>query len=220
MRYMIYGQTQTGKTWYSHYILSKYLKNDLRSYYVITDTQVDQYEENLKDMNFEKATVDKYSVENVDYYKLIQDNPRLFIHFQMLNNDQLDSHLSNLARDLQYLGNSFVILDEAWQIWGVHEKKPELQSLVRAGEKTGLDWCMITQQPVDLAMDSRTQVEKYITFRVHGDSHAKKIAEKMNGGQELKNKITELPERTMYQFDTETQELAGPISTEEKEISL
>lgn len=218
MRYLIYGQTQTGKTWYSHYLMSQYIEKDLRSWYVVTDTQADQYEKNLEPLGFEKATINKFSPEKVDYYKLIQENPRLFLHFEMLNNDQLDSHLNNLARDLQYLGNAFVILDEAWQIWGVNEKKAELQSLVRAGEKTGLDWCMITQQPVDLAKDSRTQVEKYVSFRLHGDKHIDRVAKKFGGGKELKDSLEHLEDRRFYQYDTRTGELEGPLSTENKEI--
>lgn len=219
MRYIIYGQTQTGKTWYAHYLMSQYIKKDLRSYYIVTDTQEDQYEKNLKPLGFEKLTLNKFREGNVDFYKLIKDHPKLFIHFEMLDDDKLDNHLTNLARDLQYLGNSFVILDEAWQIWGVHEKKSELQSLIRAGEKTGLDWAMITQQPVDLAMDTRTQVEKYVSFRVHGENHTERIADKMGGGKELAGKIESLDKRTFYQYDTTKNRLEGPFSSEEKEIT-
>lgn len=220
MRALITGQTQTGKTYFAHSVMARYIKKDLRDRYVVTDKNEDQFEKNLKPLGFSKVTLDKYKPESIDWYKVLQREPKLFIHLHNLNNDQLTDHIQDLARDIQLLGSTMLVLDEAWEIWGVNRNLPEMESLIRAGEKTGLSWIFITQQPVDVNMTLRKQADLFVTFRITAGRHVNKIYDYFGENDIIKEKVPTLPDRQYFEYNRIKGELNGPLSSEGVKIEV
>lgn len=216
MRMLVTGQTQTGKTYYSHSIMAQYIKNNLRDRYVVTDKHDDQFEQHLKPLGFSKVTLDKYKPDTIDWYKVLQQEPKLFIHLHNLNNKQLVNHIQDLASDIQLLGNTFLVLDEAWEIWGVNKNLPEMESLIRAGEKTGICWIFITQQPIDVNMTLRKEAEIYTTFRISRGRHLDRIYTYFGEQDVIKEQVPELPDRHFFEYNAIKGTLRGPLSSEDR----
>jgi len=214
MRMLIFGQTQTGKTYYAHSLVSDYIRGNKHDRYVITDKHTDQYQKNLSDMGFSKVTLDKFKPDHINWYKLLQKEPRLFIHLSDMSNEQLISHMTDLANDISLLGNTFLVLDEAWEVWGVNKNLPDMESLVRAGEKTGIGWIFLTQQPIDVGMTLRQQADIFTTFRISEGRHLNKIYDYMGERKIIKEKVPALDEREYFQYNKKTQELIGPVSSD------
>ena len=220
MRMLVFGQTQTGKTYYAHSILAEYISKGMRDRYVVTDKHTDQYEKNLEPMGFSKVTLDKYQPESINWFKVLQREPKLFIHLSDLSNKQLVGHITDLARDLSLLGNTMLVLDEAWEIWGVNKNLPEMESLVRAGEKTGLGWIFLTQQPIDVSMTLRQQADLMTTFRVKQGRHLDKIYDYFGERDVIKEEVPSLDKMEYFQYNTKTQELEGPRSSEGVKVEV
>lgn len=181
MRAQIYGITQSGKTYFALWKVSQYIKKNRRDRYVIYDSSDDMYEKYLKDLGFDKTELTRKSPKTVDFYSILKDEPKQFFHIHSLPSKKLTTYMNDLAGDLLDLGSSVFVVDEAYSVFslGAESKMPNLASITRAGDKTGLDWILISQQPVDLAMTGRSQADTLYTFKLTTSRHIEKILDYM-----------------------------------------
>lgn len=204
LRANFYGKTQSGKTWLAHWWIKKYVRKEILPRIVVVDKTPDQYKKNLKPMGFEHTELTEESPENLNWHAMLKEEPYHFFELNGPTGEQVSTHMNKLAKYLGRAGNTLLVLDEAYDIWSLKEKMPRLESLVRSGAKRGLDWIFISQQPVDIAMPSRSQTSLLLTFQIDEPRHADYLAKKM--GEVTQEDIQSLRNREfiLYNADEST----------------
>lgn len=205
LRANFFGKTQCGKTWLAHWWAKKYCQKDILPRIVVVDKTIDQYRENLESLGFEHTELTENTATSLDWQGLLEEFPYHFFELNGTTGDQISKHMNKLAEHLLKAGNTLLILDEAYDIWSLKEKMPRLESLIRSGAKRGLDWIFISQQPIDIAMPSRSQTSLVVTFKVDEPRHSDYLAKKM--GKTKQEDIENLQDREFILYNADDNSL-------------
>lgn len=166
-RWLILGTTGSGKTYFTSYLISKYIALKARKHIVVVDSTED-YKELLPFLKH--CDVPAVDFSSIDFEKIILENPNVLFEVSGLLPDQDVVFLDYLCRAIMNVGDIFFVCDEAHRYLPKDKPSNQFLILLREGRKRYIDPCLVTQFPVDLNLIARRQANSLVVFRLLDDT--------------------------------------------------
>lgn len=216
-RTMISGVTGTGKSHLSAWTLSYYIRRNKRTFYVfLAEKQGDFDNPNhppgmrLSTLGFKRLVYGReYAGRTWNWEKVLRRWPRLYVQVGDILPEEITPLVDGLSAAFVRLGAGVFVVDEAWMMLSRERKPPrEYMRLARAGRTRGVDLVAITQRPIDVHPNIRTQFNMLATFRLTDDRDLQWLAPKFQpfDGRDPWRVINSLQQGEYVVVDTENGE--------------
>jgi len=166
-RWLILGTTGSGKSYFTSYLISKYIALKARSHVVIVDS-TDSYRESLPFLRH--CDVPPLDFESIDFETIIFENPFTLFEVCGLLPEQDVAFLDCLCDAVMSVGDVLFVVDEAHRYLPKDRPSTRFLILLREGRKRYIDPCLITQFPVDLNLIARRQANSLVVFKLLDDT--------------------------------------------------
>lgn len=183
-RWLIAGVSGTGKSWFSLWLISQYVRLRKRSFYVfLSDNARDYNKANHTPAirpaanGFKLVTyTNEHAKRAWDWEKVLRKHRRLYIETANLLEDEMKTLVNSLSRAFWRLGSGLFAVDEAWQFLS-HKNPPlEFERLSRGGRKMGVDVMVITQRVVDIHPRILNSLNLIVSFRLTEKNDVERVA--------------------------------------------
>ena len=173
-RILIAGVSGTGKSWLGIYILSQYILQNKRKYFVFLSdnrAEYDRYNHNPqmrpKNLGFKLVQFgSEQASKKWNFAEILRKNNRLYIETGDLSSEEVQNLVNDLSKAFWQLGNGFFVIDEAWTFLNRRYPPKNYERLARGGRKNSVDVMAITQRVVDIYPDILSQYNLIISFRL------------------------------------------------------
>lgn len=166
-RWLILGTTGSGKSYFTSYLISKYVALKARKHIVIVDS-TDSYKTDLSWLKH--CDVTPIDFGSIDFERIILENPYVLFEVSGLLPDQDVAFLDCLCQAIMNVGDVFFVCDEAHRYLPKDKPSNKFLILLREGRKRYIDPCLITQFPVDLNLIARRQANSLVVFKLLDDT--------------------------------------------------
>jgi hypothetical protein len=173
-RITVLGQSGTGKSWYSGWLIENVLPEFEHAIHL-------DYEDEEKGMSLSEDPlyvtlfVDVDLLDSLDFESVVGRNKRVRAVPDGLTKDEIGDLAEGLAEAALELGDCYFSLDEAHNICESHSIDPRMERLITGGRKYGVEWQAVTQRPQKLHEDVLSQSNISVYFSVSKDRDLKKI---------------------------------------------
>lgn len=162
-RWLILGITGSGKSYFSSYLISKYVSLKHRKYLVIVDS-TDSYRESLSWLNH--CNVSPVDFSGIDFEKVITESQFTLFEVSGLLPDQDVAFMDALSQAIINIGDVLLVVDEAHRYLPLYNPSDKFLILLREGRKYYIDVILITQFPTDLNLIARRQSNSLVIFKL------------------------------------------------------
>lgn len=190
-RWLILGTTGSGKSYFTSYLISKYIAMKQRKHVVIVDS-TESYKESLPFLRH--CDVPPVAFEAVDFETIILENPFTLFEVCGLLPDQDVAFLDCLCAAVMSVGDVLLVVDEAHRYLPKDNPSTEFLILLREGRKRYIDPVLITQFPIDLNLIARRQANSLVIFKLLDDTDTDRT------GFYLEMRPEEIMNLELYQF--------------------
>ncbi len=190
-RWLILGTTGCGKSYFTSYLIAKYIALKARKHVVIVDS-TDSYREGLPFLKHCDVTPVDFS--SVDFEAIISQNLNVLFEVSGLLPDQDVAFLDYLCKAIMNVGDIFFVCDEAHRYLPKDKPSNQFLILLREGRKRYIDPCLVTQFPVDLNLIARRQANSLVVFKLLDDTDTERT------GYYLEMKPEEIMNLELYHF--------------------
>lgn len=205
-RFLIAGQSGTGKSWYTSYLIRRYCSQNKRRYIVILDTTTDHMQY-LADCGFQTLYIDRIRArKGVDWVSFIRFHPRLLVVIGDLVGEEIQQCVDRIGRAIIRLGNTLLVIDEAHSIYHVDYPSAEIERICRGGRKLGIDIILSTQRLQGIPLGGRSQANVIIAFHLDDVRDRDLITPRLGSykGQSADSIVSSLPPMKALVRDTES----------------
>ena len=166
-RWLIAGQSGTGKSWYARYLITQYIREQRKRSIIVLDNSMDHWP-TLQGLGFEHVTIGQEHIRRgIPWSKFLSRHPRVLIEATYLDSDETMSLVDSLSRAVaESVPYSLLVIDEAWSFYNKNYPAPNLERLLRGGRKHNIDIMLITQRLQDLATPGRSQTNLLVMFHL------------------------------------------------------
>lgn len=183
-RWLIAGVSGTGKSWFSLWIISQYVRLRKRSFYVfLSDNARDYNKENHTPAirpaahGFKLVTyTNEHAKRAWDWGKILRKHQRLYIETANLVDAEMKSLVNSLSMAFWRLGSGLFAVDEAWQFLSHTNPPLEFERLSRGGRKMGVDVMVITHRVVDIHPRILNSLNLIVSFRLTEKNDVERVA--------------------------------------------
>lgn len=172
-RWLIVGITGSGKTYFTIYLIKKYVALKQRKHIVV----VDSTDALKKDLPWLKhCEVKPRDFSTINFEGGIRKFQYLLFEVSGLLPEQDVLFMDALCSSLMRVGNTLLVVDEAHRYLPRDNPSDQFLILLREGRKEFVDTIMVTQFPVDLNLIARRQANSLVAFKLLDDTDTKKVA--------------------------------------------
>lgn len=172
-RWLVLGITGTGKSYFSVYLVNKYVAMKHRKHVVIVDSTA-AYAEALPWLSH--CDVRPTDFTKIDFRAIIETNRYVLFEVSGLQPDQDVLFMDALTSAVMTLGDTFLVVDEAHRYLPIYKPSTEFLILLREGRKFYVDTCLITQFPIDLNLIARRQANSLVIFKLLDNTDTDKVS--------------------------------------------
>jgi DNA helicase HerA-like ATPase len=190
-RWLVLGTTGSGKSYFTSYLISKYIALKQRKHIVIVDS-TDSYKEGLSWLKH--CDVPPVDFSSIDFESIISQNPYVLFEVSGLLPVQDVAFLDSLCLAIMNVGDVFFVCDEAHRYLPKDKPSNQFLILLREGRKRYIDPCLITQFPVDLNLIARRQANSLVVFKLLDDTDTERT------GFYLEMRPEEIMNLKLYEF--------------------
>lgn len=163
-RWLILGITGSGKSYFTTYLINKYIALKHRKYLVIVDS-TECYRESLPWLNH--CDVKPTDFSGIDFEKIITESQFTLFEVSGLLPDQDVIFMDALCKAVMNVGDTLFVVDEAHRYLPFYNPSGQFLILLREGRKYYIDTIIITQFPGgDLHLIARRQANSLVIFKL------------------------------------------------------
>jgi len=190
-RWLVLGTTGSGKSYFTSYLIAKYIALKQRKHVVIVDS-TDSYREGLPFLRH--CDVPPVDFASIDFETIILENPFVLFEVSGLLPDQDVAFLDCLCDAVMSVGDVLFVVDEAHRYLPKDRPSNRFLILLREGRKRYIDPVLVTQFPVDLNLIARRQANSLVVFKLLDDTDTDRT------GFYLEMRPEEIMNLELYQF--------------------
>lgn len=172
-RWLIVGITGSGKTYFTIYLIKKYVALKQRKYIVVVDS-TDALKKDLPWLKHCEVKPSDYST--IDFEAIIINSKAVLFEVSGLLPEQDVLFMDALCSSVMNVGNTLLVVDEAHRYLPRDKPSDQFLILLREGRKQYVDSIMVTQFPVDLNLIARRQANSLVAFKLLDDTDTAKVA--------------------------------------------
>lgn len=172
-RWLVLGITGSGKSYFTTYLISKYVAMRQRKYVVIVDS-TDSYRQDLPWLKH--CDVPPVEFTQIDFERIILESQFVLFEVSGLLPDEDVAFMDALCEAIMNIGNTLLVVDEAHRYLPLYNPSDKFLILLREGRKYYIDSIIITQFPVDLNLIARRQANSLVIFKLLDDTDTERTA--------------------------------------------
>ena len=169
MNWLVLGKSGTGKSYFARRLAQRLAEN--KKLIVIDNSTDHDTIEGIFPIEVHSENIKKLSPR-----KIIDKFERVLLYFTYTDTNSVNTFLNRLMNEVWNKKNIVVLIDEAHIFFPRSNYPQELEMLVRAGRKGGIDIVFVTQQFVDLNLTALKQAHYFGIFRMTEQNEIDRVA--------------------------------------------